>query len=94
MIKYIFIFILIYLLYRLLKKYISGSRDATVESRKWNQQGEVEDEVIKDPHCGVYYPKRAMIPVKVEGSILYFCSENCKNAYLQEHAQKKARSET
>ena len=93
MIRFVFLAILAYVLYRLVKKYIFGSQDTYVESGRRNQQGYVEDEVIRDPHCGVYCPKREMISANVEGSILYFCSENCRNAYLQEHEQKEARSE-
>jgi YHS domain-containing protein len=93
-IRYLIFAVLAYLLYRLLRRYLFGPQDTYVDSGRWKQRSEVEEEVIKDPQCGVYCPKKEMIPLKSEGMVLHFCSEKCKNLYLQTHGKKETRSET
>ncbi len=44
--------------------------------------GEIDDVMVKDPVCNVYIPKRLAVTIDVEGETLYFCSEKCKNKYL------------
>ena len=47
----------------------------------------VTDEMLKDPHCGVYFPRKEGVPLKVNGDTLYFCSTRCRDAYQQEHSE-------
>jgi uncharacterized protein len=91
--KFILFIILAYLLYRLLKRYFFGPPKPPIYSRKWSQKSEEEEEMIKDPQCGIYCPKKQMIPLMIEGTLLHFCSEQCKNSYLQRHGQEETRSE-
>jgi YHS domain-containing protein len=44
----------------------------------------VTDEMLKDPHCGVYFPRKEGVPLNVDGETLYFCSTRCRDAYQQE----------
>lgn len=41
----------------------------------------VTDEMLKDPHCGVYFPRKEGVPLKLKGETLYFCSTDCRDAY-------------
>ena len=86
--------LLAYVLYRLLKKYFSSSQENHLDPGRWSQRSGEEEEVVKDPQCGVYCPKREMIPLETEETVLHFCSEKCKNLYLQTHGKKETRSET
>ena len=40
-------------------------------------------EMIKDEVCGVYLPKKEALKVEIEDKVYYFCSEECKDAFLK-----------
>ena len=44
--------------------------------------GQIDDVMIKDPVCDVYFPKREGVHLKYKGKDLYFCSSECKDKYL------------
>jgi YHS domain-containing protein len=44
----------------------------------------ITDEMVSDPYCKVYIPKRDAIKTTVAGKTLYFCSKECKKKYLEE----------
>lgn len=44
--------------------------------------GEIDDVMVKDPYCEVYFPKRNGIHLKVDGKDLYFCSTECRDQYI------------
>ena len=46
----------------------------------------VTDEMLKDPHCGIYFPRKEGVPLKVNGETLYFCSTRCRDAYQEERS--------
>jgi len=47
-----------------------------------NPPTQIDDVMIQDPYCKVYFPKRDGIHLKDKGKDLYFCSTNCRNKYL------------
>ena len=73
---------LVYLLYRALKSWIF--KDLRVESRPapGGQLQKVDDVMVKDPQCNVYFPKRKALQVTHKGETLFFCSQECKQKYL------------
>ena len=42
--------------------------------------------LVRDPHCGTYIPATRAIRVGVGSSAQYFCSDDCRRAYLDAHA--------
>ncbi len=46
---------------------------------------EVEDVMLKDPYCNIYFPSRSGIRLQREGKDLYFCSEVCRDRYIETH---------
>jgi YHS domain-containing protein len=46
-------------------------------------------ELVKDPYCQTYVPMRTALQARVGGEDLFFCSEACRDRYLQE---KRGRS--
>lgn len=83
MIRIILLAILCYILYRLVKSLLLPS------SQKFGKQGSpggkiITDEMVSDPYCKVYIPKRDAIKTTVAGKTLYFCSKECKKKYLKE----------
>ena len=45
--------------------------------------GEIDDVMVQDPLCKVYFPKRDAYRLKYGGKELYFCSAECKNKFIE-----------
>ena len=71
-----------YLAYRWFKSWISSSvQQGTVQG---NAAAEIDDDMVKDPHCGVYVAKRDGVLLRHQGQDIYFCSEACRNKFASE----------
>jgi YHS domain-containing protein len=68
---------LIYLGYRALKSRI-GSGHSNAETDLQN----MDDEMIQDPFCGAYFPRKNAFRASVGKKDFLFCSEQCRDAYL------------
>ncbi|RLC21286.1 MAG: hypothetical protein DRI57_02765 [Deltaproteobacteria bacterium] len=72
---------LTYLGYRALKswvvKYISSINAIHGQGRT-----EIDDIMIQDPFCEVYFPKREGTHLSIEGNDLYFCSPECRDKFI------------
>ena len=54
------------------------------KKRKLNRKEKVRiTEMVKDEVCGVYLPKDEALKVEIEDKVYYFCSEECKDAFLK-----------
>ena len=74
--------VLIYLIYRAARTWISGpSRRSAMDHHHPEQ---VDDEMVKDPVCGVYFPRREAVVHRRDGDDLLFCSTACRDRYLAE----------
>ncbi|MDY6790267.1 MAG: hypothetical protein SWH54_03255 [Thermodesulfobacteriota bacterium] len=71
-----------YLAYRALKSWMlkNVSTEKTVTGQK---AGEIDDVMVKDPFCQVYFPKRNGVHLKVDGKDLYFCSRECRDRFIE-----------
>ena len=89
MIRFVIFALLCYILYRLIKSLALPSPRKSGEP--FRKPGEpftqppqvITDEMVIDPHCHVYIPKREALTAKIEGETVYFCSKECKKKYLQ-----------
>jgi YHS domain-containing protein len=45
-------------------------------------------EMIKDEVCGVYLPKKEALKVEIEDKVYYFCSKECKDAFLKGRSER------
>jgi YHS domain-containing protein len=50
---------------------------------KLNRQTEPE-ELVQDPYCQTYIPKRIAVRKRVGGRDYYFCSQECLGKFLDE----------
>lgn len=75
---------LIYVAWRLLKSVMlkSGGNRQPIQGR--GDPG--VDVMVQDPVCGVYIPKREGVALKQGTSEMYFCSNKCKNKYLNDNS--------
>ncbi len=72
---------IIYAGYRILRSVVLRAlteRGDGVDGRS----GQLADEMIKDPYCQVYFPRRDGVPLQIGGEELMFCSTECRDRYL------------
>lgn len=76
--RYLIIFILVYLVLRVLISLLSrpGKR---IDKAK-TSEGE---EMVRDPNCNTYISVDSAIVGKVKGKYHYFCSKECLNAFKE-----------
>ena len=43
----------------------------------------IDDDMVQDPQCGIYFPRRQGVVLRHRGKELLFCSEECKKAYVE-----------
>jgi YHS domain-containing protein len=59
------------------------------KKRKLNRKEKVRiTEMVKDEVCGVYLPKEEALKVEIEGKVYYFCSQECKDAFLKGRSER------
>jgi YHS domain-containing protein len=76
MLKYLFYLLIVYLAYRLYKLF---SR----QMKKFNEakQEELKDEMVQDPVCKTYIPRREAFKKTYNGREILFCSKNCADKF-------------
>ena len=79
---------LLYLLYRVVKSWMA-SLNAPKTGPYDQRTPEIDDVMVKDPFCEVYFPKRDGIRITYEGQELYFCSTECRDKFIEAHSEKQ-----
>jgi YHS domain-containing protein len=80
LIRWIIILIIGYLLFRFLRRFLSSPK---LPER--NPPREIQDEMVQDPVCKVYLPKRQAKVLNVpKGTNYYFCSAECRKKFIKE----------
>ncbi len=82
-IKVIILIAVFYIIYRTVKSWLLKNMPQPDESIDSGKVGEIDDVMIKDPYCEMYFPKRKGIHKKIGGEDFYFCSSDCMNKYLK-----------
>ena len=78
---------LLYLVYRLLKSRLL--KDASSKKAVFKEKvGEIDDVMVKDPYCNVYFAKKDGVHLKINGEDIYFCSRECKDKFLEQNIKK------
>ena len=80
MARFILFVLLFLLLYAILHRLI---KDVFAQRKKLNRELEPE-ELIQDPYCQTYIPKRTAFRKRVEGRDYYFCSRECVRKFFDE----------
>ena len=77
---------LIYLAYRAFKSWMSaGSRSSSKMTQR--ATGEIDDVMVKDPFCKVYFPRRNGVRLKFKGQELLFCSPECRDKFVERNKE-------
>jgi YHS domain-containing protein len=75
--------VIAYLAYRAVKSWIV--RNLQVSGRSNADAGAVIDDVmIKDPVCGIYFPRREGVALQHGGKQYFFCSTACRDRFVKE----------
>jgi len=79
--KFIIILVIFYLVYKSAKSWMNKilSPNQTVSG---GMNEEIDDVMVKDPYCEVYFPQRKGYPYNFKGEQLYFCSKECKEKFI------------
>ena len=91
--RLLIIFFLIYLLYRKVKNWLLAHMTYDRSEEKEPPLTNVDDIMIQDPFCKVYFPKRKGVRL-FEGEQLYFCSISCRDRFLLERKNSKTRAKS
>ena len=75
------LFVLLLLLFYVILYYLI--KNMAVRRKKWSRELEPE-ELVQDPYCQTYVPKRTALKKRVKGKHYYFCSKQCLIKFLEE----------
>jgi YHS domain-containing protein len=79
MFRFILLLILLLILFYVLRLLI---KDMLSPKKKVNRSSEPE-ELVQDPYCKTYIPKRSAVRKKMAGRFYYFCDQECMKKYLR-----------
>lgn len=93
--RLIFLLIVAYLAYRLVKDYIlppqspttggahsSGGGGGAAPSEGAEGAGGEEEEMALDPVCGSYIPASSALRVRKDSEVVHFCGEECRQKFM------------
>ncbi|PIE67581.1 MAG: hypothetical protein CSA23_03115 [Deltaproteobacteria bacterium] len=73
---------IVYLAYRAVKSWVLRNIKGVGQSRSTGAA--IDDVMIKDPVCGIYFPKREGVQVQRGGKQYFFCSNQCRDRFMDE----------
>lgn len=76
---------LVYFLYRVFTRWMLGHFPKAGKTVDHRDAGAIDDVMVKDPQCDVYFPKRKAVQARVEGRDLFFCSTECRDRFFEHH---------
>ena len=82
--RLIILALLFYILFRLVKGLIRFDRGELREE----SNGGVIDEMVQDPVCETYIPRRDAVKRVIGGKAFFFCSDQCASRYESEREGK------
>jgi YHS domain-containing protein len=82
-VKLLLLIVIVYLTYRAVKSWLL--RHLQVPGQSGPHDPRIDDVMVKDPVCGVYFPKREGVALHHKGQVITFCSEACRDRFLEEN---------
>jgi len=89
--RWLIIGLLFFLIFRLLKNWGRSalSRPESGPGPKPYQPPEDQaEDLVQDPQCGVFFPRSEGLASAVGGRVIYFCSKDCRDKYLEARGEK------
>jgi len=79
MIRYLIFAVLAYVFYRLLRRAFGA-----ISAPRQTGGGQVIDEMVQDPQCKTYVPRRQARRKVVGATEYFFCSKECEEKFTME----------
>ncbi|HSO20556.1 MAG TPA: hypothetical protein VLT88_13925 [Desulfosarcina sp.] len=79
--KLLLLIVIAYLAYRAVKSWVV--RNLQAPGRDAGQNPEIDDVMVQDPVCGIYFPRREGVELQRGGRTHLFCSTACRDRYLE-----------
>jgi YHS domain-containing protein len=84
MIRLLLLLLLAYLFFRIVKAVFSLLGGGDQELKRGRDEEKVIDEMVQDPSCKTYIPRREAIRKVVQGQEYFFCSKECARKFEAE----------
>jgi uncharacterized protein len=84
--RLLILLVLSYLGYRFVKSWMFKETQPQ-KTTFGSETGEINNVMVKDPYCGIFFAKKDGVHLKVSNQDLYFCSEECKDKFLEKQAK-------
>ena len=84
MIRLLLLFLLAYLFFRVIKGVFSLLGGGGQELKRGRDEEKVIDEMVQDPSCKTYIPRRGAIRKVIQGQEYFFCSQECARKFETE----------
>jgi YHS domain-containing protein len=81
-VKLLLLIIIGYLAYRAAKSWVM--RNLQSPGQNGSSQPSIDDVMVKDPMCGIYFPRREGVELRRGGKTFLFCSAACRDRFLEE----------
>lgn len=85
MARFLIIVLFLYVMYRLIKSFF---REGRTEIHKSGTSGMI-DEMVQDPFCKTYIPRREAFKKVLGGKEILFCSKECAEKYESQSEGKQ-----
>jgi YHS domain-containing protein len=79
--------ILIYVGYRLLIGSLQKKKKTRAAKPAAGEAAPVSDILVEDPVCRILVPKGQAIHLQHQGKMVYFCSEECCNTFIEKRGE-------
>lgn len=84
--RLLLLIIIAYLAYRAAKLWVM--RHLQAPGRNDAHHPRIDDVMVKDPVCGIYFPQREGVELKRGGQTFLFCTAACRDRFLEMQKQK------
>ncbi len=82
MIRFIILLITSYLGFKIVQKLVSQYFSRTL-SGSTSKPEVASDELVQDPVCKIFVPRRNALKLRKNGDDYFFCSEGCRKKFLK-----------
>ena len=83
MLRLLIIGVLVYFLYRIFTRWMVGHSASSGGAVNHRDKGAIDDIMVKDPQCEVFFPKNEAVRASIDGRDLFFCSTECRDKFLE-----------
>ena len=90
LIRVVLVALALYVLWRACGRLLRSLGMVSQQSARPDSAGQLHpvDELVQDPVCKVYVPRHEAIVLKGQGESIYFCSDKCRDHYVQQGGQQ------